>query len=58
MVSERVRVRLELRSSNAAVPHRNQYRERKSGQVVDREGFDCGGDECLRFCQRGCLSLR
>lgn len=28
------RERLELRRSNAAVPHRNRYRERKSGQAA------------------------
>lgn len=32
MASERLRNRLELRRSNAAVPHRNRYREAKSGQ--------------------------
>lgn len=32
MASERVRCRQELRRSNAAVPHRNRYRERKAGQ--------------------------
>lgn len=32
MATERLRHRLELRRSNAAVPHRNRYREYKTGQ--------------------------
>lgn len=32
MASERLRARLEWRRSNAAVPHRNRYRERGAGQ--------------------------
>jgi hypothetical protein len=31
VTSERLRHRLELRRSNAAVPHRNRYRERYDG---------------------------
>lgn len=33
MVSEVVRRRLELRRSNAAVPHRNRAREHKTGRA-------------------------
>lgn len=32
MVDDRLRYRLGLRASNAAVPHRNRAREAKSGQ--------------------------
>lgn len=32
MITERLRHRLGLRSSNAAQPQRNRYRERASGQ--------------------------
>lgn len=32
-MNERIRRRLELRRSNAAVPHRNRYREHKTGQT-------------------------
>ena len=40
VVRERLRRRLELRRSNAARPHRNRYRERKSGQAPwDVEDF-------------------
>lgn len=31
-MNERIRRRLELRRSNAAVPHRNRWREHKTGQ--------------------------
>lgn len=37
-IPERLRFRLELRRSNAAQPHRNHYRERKTGQ--DTRGAD------------------
>ncbi|MCH9732854.1 MAG: hypothetical protein K0U84_24875 [Actinomycetia bacterium] len=33
MTTERLRRRLELRQSNAATPHRNLYREAKTGQA-------------------------
>lgn len=41
------RARIELRRSNAAVPHRNRYRERKSGkgrhgEAVAEWGLDAG----------------
>ncbi len=46
-VSDQLRNRLELRRSNAAVPHRNRYRERKSGkgrhgEAVAEWGVDAG----------------
>ena len=36
MSREAVRARQELRRSNAAVPHRNRYREAKSGAGLHR----------------------
>lgn len=40
MTDERLRRRLELRRSNAAVLHRNRAREHKTGQAPwDREDF-------------------
>ncbi|NGX06435.1 hypothetical protein UI24_04295 [Mycobacteroides franklinii] len=46
-VSVQLRNRLELRRSNAAVPQRNRYRERKSGKGLHGEavaewGVDAG----------------
>ena len=58
MIAERIRRRLELRRSNAAVPHLNKFRQRKSGQdptdalndvqqwLIDwEEGNEVYGDE-------------
>lgn len=40
MSRDAVRARQELRRSNAAVPHRNRYREAKSGSGLHREAVD------------------
>lgn len=46
MVDEQLRHRLELRRSNAAVPHRNRYRERKTGTTHDTTVCYCGQSDC------------
>ncbi|MBB3752503.1 hypothetical protein FHT44_005015 [Mycolicibacterium sp. BK634] len=46
MASEQLRYRLGRRSSNAAQPHRNRHRERKSGQ---------DGTEALTEAQQGLI---
>lgn len=39
-MNERIRRRLEWRRSNATVPHRNRWRERKTGQAPwDQDDF-------------------
>lgn len=39
-MDERLRYRLELRRSNAAVPHRNRHREAQTGQAPwEADGF-------------------
>ncbi len=44
--NERLRARLELRRSNAAVPHRNRHRERKTGKTTDLSVCYCGDSQC------------
>lgn len=39
MVSERLRYRLGLRASNAAVPHRNRYREARVDPPWEADDF-------------------
>lgn len=52
--NERLRARLELRRSNAAVPHRNRHRERKTGKTTDTTVCYCGSgdcDECMSWIE-------
>jgi hypothetical protein len=46
MVDDNVRRRQELRRSNAAAPHRNRHRERKTGQQHDTTVCYCGDSQC------------
>jgi hypothetical protein len=46
MSSDRLTRRLELRRSNAAQPHRNRARERKSGQEQAGEPCPVDGEPC------------
>lgn len=45
MASDSMRARLELRRSNAAVPHRNRHRERKSGKGLHRDAVAEWGND-------------
>lgn len=54
MDNERIRRRQELRRSNAAVPHRNRHRERKTGKTNDVTVCYCGQsscDECMSWIE-------
>ncbi|UVK63481.1 hypothetical protein SEA_AEGEUS_109 [Mycobacterium phage Aegeus] len=44
MTTDGMRARLDLRRSNAAVPHRNRYREQKAGRITP------GGNPVCDFC--------
>ncbi|ALM02357.1 hypothetical protein SEA_CABRINIANS_97 [Mycobacterium phage Cabrinians] len=45
-MDEAARARQELRRSNAAQPHRNRRRERKTGRTTDRNICYCGDADC------------
>ncbi|AEK08644.1 hypothetical protein PBI_DLANE_100 [Mycobacterium phage DLane] len=45
-MDEAAHARQELRRFNAAQPHRNRHRERKTGRTTDRNICYCGDADC------------